>query len=124
MKIESEIGRAALIFIGSVAAVHLGYLWEFLLKLIGGGNDSAWLALLLLQLVVYAAYGTLLAWTRWARAEWYMTASFIFIGLVYYFSTGYQQFAYISAALWYGLFVSAISNWGASKFFPRPTAAD
>lgn len=124
MKTTPESARIALVFLGSLAVVHLGYLWEFLLRACGGGDGSyAWLVLLLAQLAVYAAYGVLVAWTRWERAEWYMPASFGVTGLAYYFSTGPYQFAYISAALWYGLFISAITNRAAKRLFPVNAAA-
>ena len=124
MKTNSESGRIALVFLSSLAVTHLGYLLEFILQGCGAGAaSSAWLVLLLVQLTAYAAYGIAIAWTRWARADWYMFASFGVTGLAYYFSTGPYQFAYISAALWYGLFISAITSRAAKKLFPA-TAAD
>lgn len=119
MKTTPKNGRIALVFLGSLAVIHLGYFLEFILQVCGAGAaGSAWLVLLLVQLAAYAAYGAVVAWTRWERAEWYMLASFGVTGSAYYFSTGPYQFAYISAALWYGLFISAIANRAGKKLFP------
>jgi hypothetical protein len=124
IKIKSEGARLAAIFIGSTLVVHLGYLWEFLLKVFYLDNsDSAWLIVLLAQVAAFAVFGIVVAWTRWARAEWYMLGSFVSVGLVYYFTTNYHQFAYISSALWYGLFASAITNWTAKQHFHKNTPA-
>lgn len=114
MKIETEGARIAVIFLGSVLTAHLGYLWELLLKVFRLDNSgSAWVMVLLAQVAAFAVWGVLVARTRWARAEWYMLGSFMLIGAAYYFATSFHAFAYISSALWYGLFVSAIANWAA-----------
>lgn len=114
MKIRTESARIAVIVLGSVLTVHLGYLWELLLKVFRLDNSgSAWLMVLLAQAAAFAVFGIVAAWTRWARAEWYMLGSFVLIGSAYYFATSFHAFAYISSALWYGLFVSAIANWAA-----------
>jgi hypothetical protein len=118
MKIRSESAKIAVIFTGSALVVHLGYLWELLLKVFRlDDSGSSWVAVLLAQVAAYAAYGILVAWTRWARAEWYMLGSFVLIGLAYYFATDFHAFAYISSALWYGLFTSAFTHWGYKKEF-------
>ena len=113
-KIKSEGARLAVIFAGSALTIHLGYLWELLLKVFRlDDRASAWVMVLLAQVAAFAAFGIIVARTRWARAEWYMLGSFVLVGLAYYFATSFHAFAYISSALWYGLFSSAIANWAA-----------
>jgi hypothetical protein len=122
IKIKSESARLAIIFICSALTAHLGYLWEFLLKVFGLDNaGSAWLMVLLAQVAAFAVLGIVAAWTRWARAGWYMLGSFAAAGLVYYFATAYHQFAYISSALWYGLCTSAITYRSAKEQFSKNT---
>ena len=117
-KIESNSARIALILLGSALTVHLGYLWELLLKVFHlDDSGSAWVMMLLAQVAAFAVWGVVVAWTRWARAEWYMLGAFVLIGLAYYFATSFHAFAYISSALWYGLFVSAIAHRAARKYF-------
>jgi hypothetical protein len=123
VNIKSEGVRIAVIFIGSALTVHLGYLWELLLKVFRLDNSaSAWVAVLLAQVAAFAVFGIVVAWTRWARAEWYMLGSFVLIGLAYYFAADFHAFAYISSALWYGLFASAIANWALKKEFSKNSA--
>lgn len=108
-----------MIFTGSALTVHFGYLWELLLKVFRlDDSGSAWLLVLLAQVAAFAAWGIIVARTRWARAEWYMLGSFVLIGSAYYFATSFHAFAYISSALWYGLFVSAIAHRAARKYSP------
>ena len=114
MNIRSEYARGTVILIGSILAIHLGYLWELLLRVFHLDNSaSAWVMVLLAQVAAFAVWGVIVARTRWARAEWYMLGSFVLIGSAYYFAASFHAFAYISSALWYGLFVSAIANWAA-----------
>ena len=111
MEIRTESARIAVIFLGSALTIHLGDLWELLLKVFHLDNSgSAWLLVLLAQVAAFAVFGIVAAWTRWARAEWYMLGSFVLIGSAYYFATNFHAFAYISSALWYGLFTSAITH--------------
>jgi len=118
MKIRSESARLAVIVTGAALTIHLGYLWELLLKVFRlDGSGAAWLIVLLAQVAAFAVLGVLVAWTRWARAGWYMLGTFAAVGLAYYFATGFHQFAYISSALWYGLFASAITYRAASEKF-------
>ena len=120
---KTEGARLAAIFTGSALTIHLGYLWELLLKVFRlDDSGSAWVAVLLAQVAAFAVFGVLVAWTRWARAEWYMLGSFVLVGLAYYFATDHHAFAYISSSLWYGLFASAITNWAFKKEFSKNSA--
>lgn len=124
MEIRTESARIAVIFLGSALTIHLGYLWELLLKVFHLDNSgSAWLLVLLAQVASFAVFGIIVAWTRWARAEWYMPGSFVLVGLAYYFATDYHAFAYISSALWYGLFTGVIANRAAKKEFLKDPPA-
>lgn len=123
-KVKIEAARLAAIFAGSVLVVHLGYMWELLLKVFSlDDGGSAWLLVLLAQVAAFAVFGIVVAWTRWARAGWYMLGSFVLAGLAYYFAADFHAFAYISSALWYGLFASAITNWAANKEFAKNSPA-
>jgi hypothetical protein len=114
MKIQSEIGRAGLIFVGSAIAIHLGNMWAILSLMFTQGGMSFILGM---HTITCGAYGVALAWTRWQKAEWYMFASVVIVGIVYFFSMPYVRFAYASSQLMYSLMVIVVANWVAKKYF-------
>ena len=114
MKIQSEIGKAGLIFVGSVIAIHLGNVWAILSLMFAQGGV---LFVLGMHTITCGVYGVALAWTRWPKAEWYMFASVVIVGIVCFFSMPYVRFAYASSELMYSLMVIVVTNWMAQKYF-------
>ena len=104
-----EFKRVAIVFVLTVVFCHFSFLVR---KVIRDDAPGYVFALLILgQFFMFAVLGAVVAQFKWKRAEWYMAASFVMVGIMYrlyypmIFSLGH-----LYSALFYGLLFASISN--------------
>ena len=78
--------------------MHSWKAWAFLALM---ASKEGMLFVLGMQTITCAAYGIVLAWTRWQKAEWYMFGSVVLMAMVYFLLMPSLSFAYRSSELLY-----------------------